>query len=117
MILDSIAALIEYDFLVGNNHDELIALRTIIYDTVIIFCFRQRKYFEMHMLSNQTVLNPGMVASVLVTLVTEFQWTGINRPRVLRTSFNISLFIITCTVEWLYRSIHHGLTNFSDPWV
>ena len=73
MIVYSIEALIVDDLLVGNSHDELVSLRTIIHDTVIIFCFRQRKYFEMHMLSNQTVLNLGRVASVPVILVPEFQ--------------------------------------------
>ena len=44
MILESIAALIEHAVLVGNNHNELVALFTIIHDTVIIICFQQRKY-------------------------------------------------------------------------
>ena len=117
MIVESIAALIEQDLPVSNNHDELVALHTIIHDTVIVLCFRQRYYFSMHLSSNQTILNPGRVASALMILFAKFQGTGRNCPRVSHISFTIYLFIMTCTVEWIYRSSHNGLTNFSDPWV
>ena len=46
MILESIAALIEIHPLVRHNHDELVALRAIIHDAVLILRFWQRKYAQ-----------------------------------------------------------------------
>ena len=46
VILESIAALVEQDLLIGNNHDELVSLRVIIHDAVLIFRFWQIKYFR-----------------------------------------------------------------------
>ena len=69
------------------------------------------------MLSNQTVTNPWRVASILMILVPELQWTHTNCPRVLWMSFTSSLLIMKFTVDCLSSSIHHGLTVFPDPWV
>ena len=69
MIVKSIADLIKQELLGVYNHYELVALHTIIHDTVIIIWFLQRNYSAMHLSSNQTVLNPGRVTSVLMILV------------------------------------------------
>ena len=44
MKVESIEDLIEHELLVWNNNDELVSLRAILHDKVLIFCFRQRKY-------------------------------------------------------------------------
>ena len=65
----------------------------------------------MHLLSNQTVTNPGRVASFIMILVPSFQWTGMNRPRASWMSFTSSLFVIIFTVDWL------SSIDFPDTWV
>ena len=69
MIVESIVDLIEQDPLAGHNHHELVALRSIIHDTVLILYFDRESIFAMHLLSNQTVPNPGRVESVMMILV------------------------------------------------
>ena len=78
MILETILDLIEQDLLVRNIHYELVSLRAIIHDMVLIFDFDRKSMFEMHLLSNKTVPNPGRVASVTMILVPAFQWKRKN---------------------------------------
>ena len=73
--------------------------------------------FSMHMLSNQTVPNPGRVKYILMILVTTLQWTRTNNPHTSQISFTSYVFMITFTVDWLSSSSHHGLIDFPDPWV
>ena len=44
MILESNAALVVQDLLLGYKHDEFVAFRAIIHDAVPIFCIWQSKY-------------------------------------------------------------------------
>ena len=117
MIVESIAAFIENDLLVGYKHDSLVSLRNIIHDAVLFFSFDIESMFSVHLLSNQTITNLGRFASVLIILVLELHWTHTNRPRASKMSFDSSLFVITFTVYYLSSSIHNGLAAFPDPWV
>ena len=53
MIVEPTAYLIEQDFLVSHNHDELVPLYAIIHNAALIFCSQQRKY-----ISNAPVVKP-----------------------------------------------------------
>ena len=118
MIVESIADLIEQELLVGHNHDELVFLRAILHNAVLIFSFQQREsMFLMHLSSNHMFPNPERFASFLMILDPVLKWTRKNRPHVLWMSFTSSLFVVTFMVDWLSRSIHNGLSALPDPWV
>ena len=46
MIVESVAALLEYDLLDLHNHDELVSLRTIIHYTELFFAFDRESIFQ-----------------------------------------------------------------------
>ena len=83
----------------------------------LFFSFGRESMFAMDLSSNNMVTNLGKVASVLMILVPELQWTQTNCSHTLRMSFASSLFIMTFAVDWLSISIQHVLTDFTDPWV
>ena len=81
------------------------------------FYFNRESMFAMRLFSNQTFMNPGRAASILMILVPRLQRTWMKRPHALWMSFTSSLFMITFTMNCLSRSSHHGLNYFPDPWV
>ena len=83
----------------------------------LFFAFGIKSMFVMHLYSNQTVPNPGRVASVLMILAPALQRTRIKIPCMLQMSFSSSLLMITFTVDFLSSISHHVLTNFPNPWV
>ena len=117
MIVEPIAALIEKDFLVRHNNEWLVSLHAIIHATGPSFAFKRGSMFAMHLSSNQTVPNPGSVASVLMIIVPGLQCTWTILTCVLQVSFTSSLFMKTFTTDWLFIISQHGLTNLLDPWV
>ena len=82
----------------------------------LYFNFDRKSVFVMHWSSNQMVPNLDRVASVLLIVVTAFQWAWKNHPHVSRMSLTNSLFMTIFTVDWLSISSHHSLTALPDPW-
>ena len=82
-------------------------LSILLYMTWYLFVyFGIESMFMIHVSSKQMVLNLGRVASVLMILVTTFQWTRTNWPRVLRMYSTSYLFIMTFMVEWIFIISH-----------